>query len=77
MMQVRVKCFPKYYNFWNRVNNSTIVRGDTTLTVQSFDKRLDYFYITGKCDGPQVVQWLFINICYGMENKTTITYFLF
>jgi len=42
-----------------------------------FDKRLDYFYVTGKCDGSQAVQCLFINICYGMENKTTMTHFLF
>jgi hypothetical protein len=77
MMNVSVKCGLKYYNFWNRVKNSTIVNGDTTLRVQVFDKRLDYFYVTGKYDGPQAVRWLFINICYGMENKTTRTHFLF
>lgn len=77
MMQVSVKYCLKYYNFWKRVKNLTIVRGDTTLRVKAFDKRLDYSYVTGKYDIPQTVQWLFINIFYGMENKTKITHFLF
>jgi hypothetical protein len=55
-MHVSVKCCLKYYNFWNRVKNSTTVRGDTTLKVQAFEKRLDYFYVTGKYDGPLAVQ---------------------
>jgi hypothetical protein len=76
MVQVSVKPSLKYYNFWNKVKNLTVVGGDKTLRVQVFDKRLDYFHVTGKYDGPQAVQWLFINICYGMENKTTITHFL-
>jgi len=36
--------------------------------VQAFDKRLDYFYVTRKYDGPLAVQWLFINI-YWIEWK--------
>lgn len=63
-MHVSVKCCLKYYT-------------DITLRVQAFDKRLDYFYVTRKYDGPLAVQWLFINIYYEMENKTTITHFLF
>jgi hypothetical protein len=77
MKHVSVKFCLKYYSCWKRAKNSTIVCGDVTKREQAFDKRLDYYYVTGKYDGPLAVQWLFINICYGMENNITITHFLF
>jgi uncharacterized CHY-type Zn-finger protein len=70
---VRVKFCLKYYSCWKRVKNSTIVWGDITQRGQTFDKKLDYCYVTSKYDGSLAVQWLVINICNGMENRITIT----